>query len=493
MSKNSSEIGLEIVSTEKSHFDEHLQLDEVRMLQFQPKSPLRPISWSTKKKLAHTVLYGLTTFCAQFNSTTMSFEYCVDDIRNEFGVSREVVLLLTSLYILGIAFGPMVFAPLSEVYGRKIGIFAPFFMSAMLTFATGISYSLGAMMVTRFLGGFFAGAPIVASGGVLGDIWSPAQRGAAFAFYACFVINGAALGPTIGSLLSMKTNWRNPQWFIGGLSVFIIVICCHFLHETYEPVLLAREANKERLKSGSWEIHSKLDTWDLNIRELVKIHMVRPFAILATPIVFLMSLFASYVYGLFYLILTNVSEAFNLAKGWKGTTGTLPCISLLLGVLFGCVGNMLWANRYASLVEKNNGEPLPEQRLPVMMILGWLMPAGIFIFGWTCSPTIPWPVPCLGIMMMGCGFITIFQGSLNYLIDTYACYSASAIAAATFLRSVFAASFPLFAKQLFVSLNVHWGASLIGFIALGMIPIPYLFFVFGKRIREKNVFIPGLE
>jgi hypothetical protein len=80
----------------------------------------------------------------------------------------------------------------------------------------------------------------------------------------------------------------------------------------------------------------------------------------------------------------------------------------------------------------------------------------------------------------------IFQGCLNYLVDTYTKYAASTIACNTFLRSVFAASFPLFSKQMFANLGVHWGGSLIGFVALGMIPIPFFFYRYGAVIRAKR-------
>ncbi|GMF05413.1 unnamed protein product [Ambrosiozyma monospora] len=202
-----------------------------------------------------------------------------------------------------------------------------------------------------------------------------------------------------------------------------------------------------------------------------------------------MALYASYVYGLFYLIITNISEAFYLTRGWSGTVGTLPNVSLLIGVIIGSLGNMLWSMKYAKLVRDNGGHAIPEQRFPNMMAFSWFMPMGIFIFSWTCRSDIHWIVPCIGIAFTGTGFITIFQGCINYLVDMLPQYSASAIACNTFGRSIFAAAFPLFAKQLFVNLGVHWGGSVIGFIALGMIPIPFYFFKFGKRIREKSIFV----
>ena len=114
--------------------------------------------------------------------------------------------------------------------------------------------------------------------------------------------------------------------------------------------------------------------------------------------------------------------------------------------------------------------------------------AGMFIFGWTSFPHIHWIAPCIGLVLMGIGFFTIFQSALNYLIDTFQRYSASAIAANTFLRSLFAAVFPLFVHPMFRNLGVPWASSLLGFISVAMIPIPFLFYIYGPRIRKRGKF-----
>lgn len=471
-------------------YDSDFIINDDGLLSFKDISARKTRNWSNRTKIIYTISYSFVTFAAQFNSTTTSSIYFVGEMQKNFNIGREVSVLTISLYIMGIAFGPMIFAPLSEVFGRKYGVLLPFLISCLFTFITAISYNVPSMMICRFLAGFFAGAPIVSAGGVLADLWDPSFRGAAFALYACFVANGASFGPVISSLLihhnSNDQSWRLPQYFTGLCELVLFIIMYIFTEETYEPVILQRYAKIERIRSNNWIIHSSLDAKQLSWRHIITMHVVRPFVMLTIPIVFTMALFASYVYGLFYLMITNISTSYELTRNWTGTIADLPNVSLFIGVFLGCIGNMIWALKYAKLVKNNNGKSIPEQRFPIMMMLGWLMPAGIFVFGWTSFSYIHWVVPCIGILMIGAGFITIFQGCLNYLVDSYPTYAASAIAANTFLRSVFAASFPLFAKQLFTNLGVHWGSTLIGFIALGMIPIPFALFIFGERIRKRK-------
>jgi hypothetical protein len=129
------------------------------------------------------------------------------------------------------------------------------------------------------------------------------------------------------------------------------------------------------------------------------------------------------------------------------------------------------------MFQKNGSRAVPEARLPPMMVGSLFFAAGLFIFGWTSGKDIFWLAPCIGLFCMGFGFVTIFQAALNYLIDTFQKYSASAVAANTFLRSIFAAVFPLFVNPMFHGLGISWASSLLGFIAVALIPIPYFFYI----------------
>lgn len=68
--------------------------------------------------------------------------------------------------------------------------------------------------------------------------------------------------------------------------------------------------------------------------------------------------------------------------------------------------------------------------------------------------------------------------------------AASAIAANTFLRSLAGAGFPLFSLYMFQGLGVNWAGTLLGCVALVLVPIPIVFYVYGAKIREKSAFAP---
>ena len=79
--------------------------------------PYRPMNWPFKKKVLTTILYGFTTCWITFASAIYSPG--VQQIAQEFDVSIEVATTGISMVVFGFGLGPLIWAPLSEVYGRK--------------------------------------------------------------------------------------------------------------------------------------------------------------------------------------------------------------------------------------------------------------------------------------------------------------------------------------------------------------------------------------
>ena len=77
-----------------------------------------------------------------------------------------------------------------------------------------------------------------------------------------------------------------------------------------------------------------------------------------------------------------------------------------------------------------------------------------------------------------------------YLVDAYLMFSASAIAANTIFRSLFAAACPLFARQMFDAMGINWAASLLGFVSLALVPVPLILLKYGYKIRQKSKLAP---
>jgi DHA1 family multidrug resistance protein-like MFS transporter len=157
-----------------------------------PDDPYRPLNWPTHKKVVTTMLYGLVTMTATYASSAYSAG--TKQVAAEFGVGEEVAILGTTLFLFGFGIGPLLWAPLSEVYGRRVAVLTPMFVAVCFSFGSATAKDFQTLMLTRFFGAFFASAPVTNTGGVLGDLYTPAWRGIAMAGYAMAVVGGPVLG-----------------------------------------------------------------------------------------------------------------------------------------------------------------------------------------------------------------------------------------------------------------------------------------------------------
>ncbi|KAK3485395.1 MFS general substrate transporter [Neurospora hispaniola] len=425
-----------------------------------PDDPYRPMNWPMKKKIMTTMLYGLITMSASWASS--SYSAGTAQVSNHFHVGHEVAVLGTSIFLVGFGIGPLLWAPLSEDYQT--------------------------LMITRFFGAFFSSAPVTNTGGVLGDLFSPAERGIAMAGYAMAVVGGPAIGPVVSAAVAIQPSlgWRWTLYLTGILQAFVLALGLIFIDESYPPRLLVNKARRLRIQTGNWALHAKFEEWDVTFSELAQKFLLRPVQLLCTPICFLVALYASFCYGILYMQLGAIPIIFGEVRGWTQLVATLPLLCIFIGAMIGCGANVYNQFLYNKAYHAAGDRAVPERRLPPMMVGSVIFSGGQFMLGWTAPKDIHWIVPCIGLVLMGSGFFMIFQAALNYLVDTFTRYAASAVAANTFLRSCFACAFPLVVTPMFHNIGVGPGSSITGGFAALLIPVPFVFFVYGKRIRKRS-------
>jgi len=127
-----------------------------------PDDPYNPLNWPFKKKVITTVLYGFTTMGSTWASSVYS--PAIGQISEQFHVGAEVSLLGLSLLLFGFGVGPLLWAPLSEVYGRKPAVLAPYFIAAIFSFGTATAKDIQTVLITRFFAGLFGSAPVTNTG-----------------------------------------------------------------------------------------------------------------------------------------------------------------------------------------------------------------------------------------------------------------------------------------------------------------------------------------
>lgn len=267
-----------------------------------------------------------------------------------------------------------------------------------------------------------------------------------------------------------------------------------FLQETYAPKLLAWKRDKLIKETGNMKLHTEYDDPNKTLWSTLRIAMQRPFRLLGTqPIVIALACFMAYLYGIMYLMLSTFPGLWRSQYNESTSIGSLNFISLGLGFFIGTqICAPLNDAIYRRLKKKNNGVGKPEFRVPLMVPGAILVPIGLLWYGWSAQAKVHWIMPNIGAAIFAAGVIVAFQCIQTYLVDSYTRYAASAIAAATVLRSCAGFGFPLFAPAMFNTLHYGWGNTLLALIAIFLgIPAPFMLWKYGETLRSRSQFAAG--
>lgn len=121
-----------------------------------------------------------------------------------------------------------------------------------------------------------------------------------------------------------------------------------------------------------------------------------------------------------YGISTHLLATNLLTQEQNMGVGGLPYFGMVTGQLLGGLFIFLRQPSYQKKLAANNDRPVPEWRLPEVIVGGVSFTIGIFWFGWTgYKDTIHWIVPTLSGLFTGFGLLSIFLQALNYLVDAY--------------------------------------------------------------------------
>ncbi|KAH7055953.1 MFS multidrug transporter-like protein [Macrophomina phaseolina] len=457
-----------------------------------PEDPANPKNWSLRRKWAACLVVSSFAFISPVSSSMVA--PALTSISKDLGVTKEIEeALMLSIFVLAYAIGPLILGPLSEVYGRVLVLQLANAFYLAWNLGCGFAKTPGQMMAFRFLSGLGGSAPLAIGGGTLSDMFKPEQRGKAISVYSLAPLIGPAAGPIAGGFIAENTTWRWVFWATSICDALIQFVGFFYLQETYAPVLLKWKAARLRKETGNQELRSEFDT-DKTISKVLGIALIRPFRLLFTqPIIQFLALYMAFLYGLMYLVLSTFPTLWTTTYHESTGIGGLNYISLAVGFSLGVqVAARLNDRIYVRLKARNAGQGLPEFRVPLMLPGTLLVPIGLFWYGWSAQAAIHWIMPNIGAAIFAAGVIVAFQCIQTYLVDSYTLFAASAISAATVLRSLAGFGFPLFAPYMYQALGDGWGNSLLGFVALGLgLPAPVLLWKFGKTLRAKSQFAAG--
>ncbi|KZT09290.1 MFS general substrate transporter [Laetiporus sulphureus 93-53] len=465
------------------------QLKDVKLVTWLPNDPEDPRNWSYLYRWYCTGVCAFTVICAAFGSAVITGDF--KDIQDEFHVGEVVVALTVSLMVVGFGIGPLIWAPLSELVGRRPIWLIPAFLYVIFNIPCAVAKNIETLCICRFFCGIFASGPFALAGGTISDLWDNNERGFAIALFAAAPYGGPVMGPIIGGFIGENIGWRWIIWINMIFSGVSAALTCT-IPETFAPALLKRRAARLRKETGNPNITTEQELFSASLSQIIIETLVRPFQMLMTePILLLMSLYVALIYGLLYSFFFAFPVVFSEGYGFDdGHSGLVFC-SVLIGLFLALFVTPRIEANYQKRAAAKGGRADPEDRLVGMMIGCWFIPISLFIFGWTSPPAVQpggghWVGPCSSGIPFGFGMVILYFSANAYLIDAFPGYVASALAAKTVVRSGSGAAMPLFIEAMYHNLGNGWAASTWAFISIAMIPVPFLFYRFGKQIRAKS-------
>ncbi len=275
------------------------------------------------------------------------------------------------------------------------------------------------------------------------------------------------------------------------------LVCCStrypgiFGPESYAPVLLAKKAKRLRTETSNDALYAEHEHTVANksLTRSILISTKRPFQLLAREVMLLLlCLWSALLLGILYLFFVAFPIVFE-RHGFNLQEIGLSFLGIGIGMILAVLSMPYWARHYTNLVKnKGNGVAEPEFRLPVAMVGAICLPIGMFWFAFTTYPSVHWIVPILGTIVFGFGISYIFTAVFTYTTHAYRPVAASAMAANSFCRSSWAAAFPLFGRQMYDGMTPAGASAFLAGLNVLMIPVPFIFYRYGKKIRAKSQF-----
>lgn len=461
---------------------EHELDPEIEFVTFVTNDPGNPHNWPLWLRWAFTIILSCLVVCVAYGSACIAGGLFT--VSEHYHVGSEVAVLSVSLMVIGFSLGPLIWSPVSDLYGRRVAYFVSMGLYTIFNIPCAISPNISGLMVSRFLCGVFASSGLCLVGGSIADMFPSSTRGKAIAFFAFSPYCGPIFGPLVNGFISVCTRRMDLIFWVNMAFAGVMWIIVSCIPETYAPVILKKRAAKLRKETGNPKIMTEQEAQGVDFKEMMRSCVVRPLYFVVTePVLDATCFYVCLIYSLLYAFFFAYPVIFNELYGYKDNLIGLMLIPILIGACL-ALGTTFWCeSKYLKLIQTRR--PTPEDRLLGAMIGAPFAAIALWILGATSYKHIIWVGPASSGIAFGYGMVLIYYSLNNYIIDCYVQYASSALATKVFLRSAGGAAFPLFTTQMYHRLGLQWASWLLAFIATAMIALPFGFKKWGKELRHK--------
>ncbi|KAH8828660.1 major facilitator superfamily domain-containing protein [Flagelloscypha sp. PMI_526] len=451
--------------------------------------PQNPLNWSGKKKWTSACVVALYSVVAPMSSSIIA--PVLGEISTMYRETNATVIGLTlSIYMLLFAFAPLIWAPLSEIYGRTWVLHLANIGCLAFNFGCAFSPTIEVLIVMRLFTGFFAAASIAIGPASISDLFAPQDRAGAMGLFSIGPLLGPTIGAVIGGYVGMTLEIKWIFILMALISAGAAIVGIPLLKETYAPVLRQRQARVNGNLEQFFEEHPELAAGRTfkDTVSMIWVNLSRPTILLFQNFtLFMLAMYLAMLYGLLYLLYSTLYAVFG-ENGYGFNIGEVGLASLGFGIgtFVGTITVSKWGAQVYNKLGVRDGKSKPEHRLPGLIVGSFFSPIGLLWYGWSAQARVHWVMPIIGTGIFAFGLMLVWIPIQLYIVDTFV-FAASATSTLMVFRSLVAFCFPLFAKQMFDKLGLGPGNSLLAGVAVVVgIPFPIWLYFNGERLRRHN-------
>ncbi|OJD32191.1 mfs multidrug transporter [Diplodia corticola] len=460
-----------------------------------------PKAWSTGAKW--TVAIIVSSYGLIIPSTAAMVVPAFPQIARDLSIRDDDVHLVMSIFVLGWGIGPILVAPLSEVYGRRLLLNCGHALFLLTNTLCGLASTKSHFLLLRFLSGLFGSGPMSIGAGVLSDLWHKEQRGLSLSIYALGPLAGPAIGPIAAGYIVEALSWRYIFFSASAFAAAMLVLGHFFLRETFGPVLLRWKRRQQQREPGCKYDDDDDDDKGKTLAS-IRGDLKRPFIMLGTqPIVQTVALLMGFLFGLNQLTIATFEAVWEQRYGMPPRTASLNYLAIAAGLILGSqVGGRVNDKIYALCTRRSSRRHSgssastdagrPEHRAYLMYAVALLLPTGQLLYSWSAQLHLHFLLPDAGALVFSAGIIVGYQCVQAYVIDCYPVYAASAMGALTLLRSLAGFAMPAVGGRLYAAWGYGWAGTLVAGVAAAFgVVAPTVLLVWGEGLRARSRFAAG--
>ncbi|KAI9653884.1 MAG: hypothetical protein M1821_006915 [Bathelium mastoideum] len=399
--------------------------------------PLDPLNWSFSYKFFVLCQAAFLAFLGPFTQAVINSAFA--PMSKAEHISLTTASYVTTVPILFAGISPILWSPLSNVYGRRPVFVAVGVIGIVSQCASGAAQGWAGILVTRAFMGLGTSAGMGIGAAVVADMYFMHERGKFMGIWVVFVTNGAHLATVVGGFTALNPHlgWRWCFWLPS------IVWAANWLFNLlFLPETLYHRNNKTGVSHQQNTSFKKLFTFNgIPIQRRVKLwDFTHVFYMLKYPSVLLPTMYYALSFGVgSVLFAITAASAFGSIYHFNtAQVGMASGLSTFVGTLIGELAAGPVSDYILVLnTKRTGGEQRPEARLPAMWPGFLLCPTGAIIEGVCFQYKTHWAGPIMGICIGAFGLQIISTNTFAYITDCYKPQSAEISTLLNFGRQTF--------------------------------------------------------